>query len=220
MKALNKIRRPFSYSFSNATFIIIAINFLSFLLFTFTRLNDRLFGLSVAGLFYQKLLWQPVTYMFMHSGFQHIFFNMLGLFFFGLAVEKTIGTKEFVLLYMLVGVLSGLFSVLVFFFYGKYLMSMGIYPTIYMVNIVGASGAIYGILFSYAAFFPRNKIFIWGLLPVPAPMLVVAYAFIEFFSQFTGSNVAHMTHLAGFGFAYLYILVRMGINPIKIWFRK
>lgn len=220
MNIINKIRRPFSYSFSNATLIIIAINILSFLVFSLTNLNERLFSLSVAGFFYTKLFWQPVTYMFLHAGFQHLFFNMLGLFFFGLAVEKAIGTKEFVLMYMTIGVLSGLFSVCAYFFYGKYLISIDVYPTIYMINLVGASGAIYGILFSYAAFFPRNKIFIWGLLPVSAPLLVIAYAVIEFFSQFSGSNIAHMTHLAGFGFAFLYIVVRMGINPIKIWFRR
>ena len=220
MNLLNNIRKPFSYTFSNATLVLIAVNVLSFLVFAFTPLNERLFGLSVAGFIYNKLVWQPVTYLFVHSGFQHLFFNMLGLFFFGIAVEKAIGSKEFVLMYFVIGVCSGLFSVLVHFFYGKYLMSMGVYPTIYMIPTVGASGAIYGILFAYAAFFPRNKIFVWGLIPVSAPVLVIAYAVIEFFSQFSGSNVAHMTHLAGFGFAFLYIVVRMGFNPIKIWFGR
>lgn len=220
MNLLNKIRTPFRYSFSNATLILITINVISYFLFNFTNLNDRLFGLSVAGFFYNKLFWQPISYMFIHSGMQHLFFNMLGLLFFGLSIEKTVGTKEFLLIYFFTGIMSGLFSVFAYFFYGKYLINLGVYPTIYLVNLVGASGAIYGVLFSYAVIFPRNRIFIWGLIPVPAPILVLAYAVIEFLSQFSGSNVAHMTHLAGFGFAYLYFLIRMGINPIKVWLRK
>ena len=202
--------------------IIILINILAYFLFNLTTLaDDRYFGLSVAGFIFNRMLWQPVTYMFVHGGVTHLLFNMLGLFFFGIAVERALGTKEFVLLYFATGILSGLFSVLCYFLYGKYLISLGIYPTTYLVNLVGASGAIYGILFSYAVIFPKNRIFIWGLIPVPAPLMVIGYAVIEFVSQFAGSsNVAHMTHLAGFGFAYLYFVVRMGVNPFKIWFRS
>lgn len=216
---LNSLRKPFRYTFLNSVLIIIGINLLSYCIFTFTAVDSRIFGLSVAGFIYKKFIWQPITYMFVHAGFQHLFFNMLGLLFFGLAVEKAIGTKEFLLMYFLIGICSGIFSVLVYYAYGLYIMQLGIYPTIYMVNLVGASGAIYGILFSYAVFFPRNRIFIWGLIPVPAPILIIVYAVIEFFSQFSGSNVAHMTHLAGFAFAFLYVFIRMGINPIKIWFK-
>ena len=67
--------------------------------------------------------------------------------------------------------------------------------------------------------YPKNKIFIWGIIPVPSPILVIAYAVIELLNQFTGtrSGVAHMTHLAGFAFAFLYFVIRMGVNPIKVW---
>lgn len=101
---------------------------------------------------------------------------------------------------------------------------MGFPPYAFVYSLIGASGAIYGILFAYAVIFPRSRIFIYGLIPVPAPILVLIYAIIEFFSQFFSSlNVAHQAHLAGFGFAFLYILIRMGVNPIKVWrnvFRK
>ena len=83
---------------------------------------------------------------------------------------------------------------------------------------MGASGAIYSVLFFFFFFFPRSIIFIWGLIPVPAPVLVLIYALIEIGSQFLGSsNVAHMTHLFGFLAAWLYFVIRMGIHPIKIW---
>ena len=152
--------------------------------------------------------WQPFTYMFVHGDFWHLFFNMLGLFFFGTSVERAIGSREFLLMYLVVGVLGGVTSLLVYFFTG-----------IWLIFLIGASGAIYGILFAYAVIFPKNKIYIWGIIPVPSPILVIAYAVIELLNQFTGtrSGVAHMTHLAGFAFAFLYFVIRMGVNPIKVW---
>ena len=83
---------------------------------------------------------------------------------------------------------------------------------------MGASGAIYAVLFAYAVCFPRSKLYVWGILPVPAPILVLVYAIIEIVEQFiSSSNIAHMTHLFGFAAAWLYFLIRMGIHPIKIW---
>lgn len=207
---MNIIRKPFKYTNKNGTLWLIAANLLVFFYFNFFnifRLNENVFALNVAGFVYGKMLWQPVTYMFIHAGWSHVFFNMLGLLFFGIAVEKAVGTKEFLLMYFVIGILSGLFSVAFYFLTGNY-----------FVSLVGASGAIYGILFAYAVIFPRSVIYIWGLIPVPAPILVFVYALIEFFSQFfSGSNVAHYAHLAGFGFAFLYFIVRMGINPFKLW---
>ncbi len=228
----NTIRKPFRYSFNNVTLYLILINVAAFLFFKFYYPSlQGYFSLSVGGFIYNKMYWQPLTYMFVHANFNHLFFNMLGLFFFGLSTERAIGSKEFTLLYLLTGILCGLFSLAVYYFVGLYDISIGNLvqigfsrgipigvPQTYIIKLVGASGAIYGILLSYAVIFPRSRIFIWGIIPVPAPILVGVYAIIEFFSQFiSSSNVAHMTHLAGFGFAYLYFLIRMGVNPIKIW---
>ena len=84
-----------------------------------------------------------------------------------------------------------------------------------MVSLMGASGAIFAIQLAYAAFFPRSIIYIWGILPIRAPILVLGFASLEVIFLLTGSrgNVAHMTHLAGFGFGWLYFIVRLGINP-------
>lgn len=207
---MNILRKPFKYNYSNATLWLIAANFIVFFYFNFFNvfnLNERAFALNVAGFVYGKMFWQPVTYMFIHAGWSHIVFNMLGLLFFGIAVEKSVGTKEFLLMYFLIGIFSGLFSVAFYFFTGNY-----------FISLVGASGALYGILFVYAVIFPKSVVYIWGIIPVPSPLLVILYALIEFFSQFVGgSNVAHYAHLAGFGFAFLYFVVRIGINPFKIW---
>jgi len=218
---LKRIRTPFKYSYNHATLMIIVINVAVYFLFNFTNIfgmYERYFSANVVGFVYNKCLWQPLTYMFMHGSISHLIFNMLGLLFFGIQVEKTIGSKEFVLMYLTIGIFSGLFSILFYYLLGIYQINIGIYPIVFSYSLVGASGAIYGILFSYAVIFPRSKIYIYFVIPVPAPILVLAYALIEFFSQFTSSsNVAHQTHLAGFVFAFVYFMVRMGINPIKVW---
>lgn len=214
------LRKPFRYSYKNAALKLIIINVIVFLLFRYTNLipiDERYFAINVAGFISGKMFWQPFTYMFMHGSFSHLIFNMLGLYFFGSQIERALGTKEFLLMYFVIGVLSGLFSVIVYYFMGIFQMHFGNFPYAFLYSLVGASGAIYGILFAFAVFFPTAKIYVYFLLPVPAPILVIAYAIIEFFSQFGSSNVAHHTHLAGFGFSFLYIFIRMGINPIKVW---
>ena len=111
-------------------------------------------------------------------------------------------------MYFVCGIASGLCS---FAFY----VSTGIYAAI----LIGASGALYAVLFAFATAFPKANIYIWGILPIPSPILVLIYTGIELFSQFYGikSNIAHFTHLFGFLAAFLYFIIRMGINPIKIW---
>ncbi len=155
-------------------------------------------------------VWQFMTYMFVHSGITHIAFNMLALFFFGQAVERQMGSREFLLFYLLTGTLAGVFSFIVYFMTGT------------NVVLLGASGAVYAVLFAYAVFFPDSRIFIFGIIPVKAAMLVMIYTAIELLSQFGSyrSGVAHLTHLAGFGFAFLYFVIRLGINPINVFTGK
>lgn len=203
-------RKPFRYSFFNATLILI---FLNLAFYTFCSLNHEynwtaIFSLNVVTVNYYHMYWQFITYMFMHGGFFHIFFNMLGLFMFGFTLERALGSKEFLLFYFFCGILSGVLS------YVMYLVTKQ-----YYAFLLGASGALYAILFAYAVFFPRSIIYIWGLIPVPAPILVLLYAVIEIFDQVfgRGMGIAHLTHLFGFFAAWLYFVIRMGIHPIKIW---
>ena len=215
---MNFLRKPFRYSFFNATLALIIITVAAHFLIGALNLNKSFFGLNVIGFVYNHYIWQLVTYLFVHGDISHLFFNMLALVFFGTAVERAVGSKEFLLMYFVIGILSGLFSVGVYYAIGLQAIYAGVRPVMFYTSLIGASGAIYGILFSYAVLFPRSRIFIWGLIPVPAPILVFVYALIEFGSQFIGSsNVAHMTHLAGFGIAWLYFIVRMGVNPLRIW---
>ncbi len=218
----NTLRRPFRYTYSNATLMIIALNVLVYLFLSLMPGLKVYLALNAVLTVKYHMVWQPFTYMFVHGNFSHLFFNMLGLFFFGIGTEKAMGSKEFVLMYFVCGIVSGICSLLVY-----YLMSLNVMRAVglnmalalrYTPTLVGASGAIYSMLLAYAVIFPRSRIFIWGIIPVPAPILVLAYAVIELGSQFVGSsNVAHLTHLFGFGAAWLYFVVRMGIHPIRVW---
>jgi membrane associated rhomboid family serine protease len=153
-------------------------------------------------------LWQFVTYMFVHDPFSysHIIFNMLALFIFGTQVERSMGSREFLLYYMLTGILAGVFSFVVYWFTGSY-----------RVFLMGASGAIFAVQLAYAVLFPQNILYLWGILPLRAPVMVLGFTALEIIFMITGlgGNVAHFTHLAGFAFGWLYFLVRFGINPIR-----
>lgn len=152
--------------------------------------------------------WQLVTYMFTHGGFSHILFNMIALFFFGTQVEQALGSREFLWFYFLVGVGAGFISLLIFWGSGT------------NVILLGASGAVYGVLLAFATLYPNAMIYVMGIIPIRAPVLVLIYTFIELASQVFGvrGGVAHLTHLAGFGIAYLYFLLRLKINPAKRFF--
>jgi len=149
-------------------------------------------------------VWSFVTYMFMHGGFSHIFFNMLGLFIFGIQVERQMGSKEFLLYYFVTGILAGVFSFLVYYLTGNY-----------VVYLMGASGALFAVELAFAIFFPDSILYIWGILPLRAPVMVLGFTALELFFSITGRNsgVAHLTHLAGFAIGWLYFQIRFGVNP-------
>lgn len=209
------LQRPLRYRYYNATIGLIVVNLAVFVIGWLSPKVEYVLALIPAAVLQAGAWWQVVTYMFVHGGFQHIFFNMLALFLFGIQLERRMGSTEFLLFYMFSGIGAGLATLLV-----NSLTGMG------MVPVVGASGAIYGMLLAFACFFPDARIFILGFIPMRASTAVLLYAGIEIASQFwnvrTGyrSGVAHLTHLAGLAFAWLYLAVRYRINPIRIFFRR
>ncbi|GHV90690.1 glpG protein [Spirochaetia bacterium] len=209
---MNSIRRPFRYRNDGVIFWIIGLNILVFLAQQVfgQRMVTTYFAMIPAAVIARGWVWTFVTYMFVHGGFSHIFFNMFALFIFGAQVERQMGSKEFLLFYFLTGVLAGLFSFIVYYLTGAY-----------WVRLLGASGAIFAVQLAYAIFFPDSIIYIWGILPLRAPVMVLGFTALEVFFSVTGlsNTVAHFTHLAGFGFAWLYFLIRFGINPIHAWRR-
>ena len=207
----NIIRKPFTYSYSNFALFIITINFLVFLLTYLRPKYLYYFSMRPINIINLHVYWQFLTYMFTHGTLSHIFFNMLGLFFFGFPLERRMGSKEFLLFYFFCGIGAGIFS---FFFYVT-TGNLGVF-------LLGASGAVYAVLLGYAVFFPNSVIYVMGIIPLKSTWVVIIYTLIEIFSQLgnRGGQVAHFTHLAGFAFAYFYIWVRMGINPADIFFRR
>ncbi len=196
---------PFKYY--NATLILIGINVVVFFIGNYIAPTIyNYMAMNPALVIVRNWWWQIFSYMFVHSGIWHLLFNMLGLFFFGVQLERRIGSNEFLLFYLLSGTLAGVLSLLVYWLTGAY-----------YVWLVGASGAVFAVLLAYATYYPRSTILIFGIIPVKAPVLIVGYAAIEIFSMFSRNqgNVAHLTHLAGFGFAYLYLVIRLRINPVR-----
>lgn len=138
--------------------------------------------------------WTPVTYMFLHAGFMHILFNMVGLYFFGPRLEARIGSRHFLYLYLIAGVTGVVLS---------FFLTPG-------AAIVGASGAVFGVLLGFARYWPHERIYIWGVLPIPAAMMVVGLTVLSIYSGFTGagSGVAHFAHLGGFVGAWGFLKLR------------
>jgi membrane associated rhomboid family serine protease len=201
---MNTLRRPFRYSNNNISFYLIGINILVYLGQVVLGRNVIYYYLAmIPSMVVRGWVWTFVTYMFVHGGISHILFNMLALFIFGTQVERRMGSKEFLLFYLLTGTLAGFFSFLVYFLTGTGAVLMG------------ASGAIFAVQLAYAVFYPGSIIFIWGILPLRAPVMVLGFTALEIFFSVTGfqPGVAHLTHLAGFAFAWIYFLARFGVNP-------
>jgi len=202
---MNIIRQPFRYQNNGAVYWLIGINILVFMAMYFLGLRQLTYYLSmIPVLVLRGWVWTFVTYMFVHGGFSHILFNMLALFIFGTQVERYMGSREFLLFYFVTGTLAGVFSFCVYYLTGAY-----------GVILMGASGAIFAVELAYAVFFPDSIIYLWGILPLRAPVMVLGFTALELASSIFGLSrgVAHLTHLAGFGFAWLYFLIRLGVNP-------
>lgn len=165
-------------------------------------------------------IWQFFTYMFMHGGFTHILMNMFMLWMFGMVVENVWGPRKFLFYYIVCGVGAGLCQELAQ--YGTYLVeglanfeSVKIGTTVLpmdvylnMMNTVGASGAIYGVLLAFGMLFPEERMFI---IPIPVPIkakwIIMGSIVVELFSAIGTSNdgVAHLAHLGGMLFGFILI---------------
>ena len=134
--------------------------------------------------------WTIVTYAFLHANMAHIFLNMLMLFFFGPRLEERLGSRTFIWFYILCGVGGALLS----FFT----------PT---AAVIGASGAIFGVVIGFARYWPREDIYIWGILPIQARMLALLMVLSSLFAGFTGAQdgVAHFAHLGGLVTGWLFL---------------
>jgi membrane associated rhomboid family serine protease len=203
---MRRYASPYASSFSFgpgpislALKVLIGANVAMFLAqFTSPVLADVL-GLHPAWVVHYGWIWQLATYMFLHGGIFHILFNMLALWMFGAELERIWGTRYFLKFYFVTGTgaaaLTVLFSLLPF----------GFSQQLQYANIIGASGAIYGLLLAYALYFPERPILLI-VFPVPAKIAVTILGAIALVSSLgeTG-GVANATHLGGLLVAYLYL---------------
>ena len=150
--------------------------------------------------------WTIVTYMFLHGGFMHLASNMISLFFFGPRLEERLGSRRFLVLYFLCGICGALLSLVLF----------AVAP---FESMVGASGAVFGVLVGFARYWPDDAIYIMGVLPVRARTLAIVLIAASLFAGATGvgGNIAHFAHLGGglAGWAYLVAWERQRIALIK-----
>ena len=162
--------------------------------------------------------WQPVTHMFLHGGFGHLFFNMYALFIFGSVLERVWGTKKFLLFYFVTGVGAAAVHIGVQWIQMQALMnsvgegSMAAVQAIHnlkMTPTVGASGAIYGVLMGYAMLYPDSVLtLIFPPVSLKAKWFVLIFAAIELALGVFGTRagIAHFAHLGGLIFGFVLIM--------------
>jgi membrane associated rhomboid family serine protease len=194
---------PYASSFSfgpgpvsTALKSIIVVNVVVFLLQAVVPGITSAFGLRPVEVYGQLHVWQLATYMFLHAGLFHILFNMLALWMFGGELERLWGTRYFLKFYFVTGIGAGALTVLVSLF--------GLEQLRYAI-IIGASGAIYGLLLAYAMYFPDRLIY-YIVFPIQAKYFVMIVGAIAFYSSINESGgVANVTHLGGLLVGYLFL---------------
>ena len=203
---------------------LLAINVLMFLA-TLVMKKQGVDLVGILGLHFFKAAdfapYQLVTYMFMHSGLTHLFFNMFALYMFGGVLERLWGAKRFVIYYLVAGIGAGLLQEAVQYIsfvqeglalYDGVRTPSGVLPMGQFLNLwttVGASGAIYAILLGFGMSFPNDNMFVFPLpFPIKAKYFVMGYAVIELLLGISNSQdgVAHFAHLGGMVFGLLMIL--------------
>ena len=195
--------------FTDAIKTLIAVNLG---LWALSTLGENQFDLSVVfglspGTVWPKI-WQPITYMFIHGGFMHVAINMFVLWMFGSEMETIWGRKEFLKYYFLTGIGSGLVWLLV---------NMGNPSTI----LIGASGAVYGVLLAYGLMFPNRTVLLYFIIPVKVKWLVILLGAIAFLSSMTvTSNISHLAHLSGMVIGYVYLKYAREWKGLSVQFRR
>jgi len=204
---MRRYSSPYASSFSfgpgpisTALKVLIAVTVAIFIAqLVFPILTDVL-GLHPVLVLRYLWIWQLGSYMFLHGGLFHILFNMLALWMFGTELERIWGTRYFLKFYLVTGIGAGALTVLFS------LLPFGFAQQVHYSNVIGASGAIYGLLLAYAIYFPDRPIYMYFVFPIPAKIFVAIMGAIAFLSSLGDSGgVANATHLGGLIVAYLFL---------------
>jgi membrane associated rhomboid family serine protease len=186
---------------SPAIKILVIINVVAFLASLAVPAMVIQLGVVPADVFEKGAIWQLVSYMFLHGGIGHLLMNMLSLWMFGTELERRWGTRFFTKYYFVTGIGAGLTTLL---------WSISPLPyadQLYYSVMIGASGAIYGVLLAYGLTYPHREIYLYFLFPVQAKYFVMIVGAITFLSSMGagGSGVAHTAHLGGLIVGYIYL---------------
>ncbi len=196
--------------FTSAIKILVSINIGIFLLQTLSRVENLffpLFGLVPKLVWSEAMVWQPFTYLFFHGGVWHVLINMFVLWMFGSELERLWGKKEFLKFYFFTGIGSGIAT-----------MVFNLYSTI---PVVGASGAVYGVLLAYGVTYPNRVVYLYGIIPIKSIWFVFGIGLIAFTSSFNNlSQVSHITHISGMIIGYILLKRPIRINEMLFFIRK
>lgn len=159
------------------------------------RATQAFLGFSAATVLTHP--WSPLTYMFVHGGFMHVLFNMIGVFFFGPPLERDMGGTAFIRFYVICGV-------------GAALTSVALIQLIGTPLVIGASGAVFGVMLAFAWKWPEAPIYIWGVLPVKAKWLVGIMGVGALWATMQAGRagpggVAHWAHLGGLATGFVML---------------
>ena len=199
----------FSYKptlFTDAIKVLISINFGIFVLQTLSGAENLffpLFGLVPKLVWSELMIWQPFTYIFFHGGIWHVLINMFVLWMFGSELERLWGKQHFLKYYFVTGIGSGLIT-----------MFLGFNS---MIPIVGASGAVYGVLLAYGLTYPNRTVYLYGIIPIKSLWFVMGIGLIAFMSSFNNvSQISHLTHLSGMVIGYF--MLKKPVRWNDLWF--
>jgi membrane associated rhomboid family serine protease len=185
--------------------------------FVITMIEPRvvgIFGLVPQAVIEQGRIWQLATYMFLHGGVGHILFNMLGVWMFGVELERMWGTRFFARYYAITGLGGGVTMLLL-----SLLPFAATAPAYYSVTI-GASGALFGLLLAFALYWPDRPILVMLIFPLPARVFVLIFGALAFLYSFQpGRGIADAAHLGGLVTGYLYLQSRRGGITAEIKYR-
>ena len=202
--------------FTDAIKILVSVNFGIYILQSVSGKEDvffRLFGLVPSTFISDLMLWQPFTYLFFHApfyssvGISHVLLNMLGLLVFGRELEQAWGKTKFLRYYFTTGIGSCLIT---------YFFQIGSDNP-----VIGASGAVYGILLAYGISYPNRMLYIWGLIPVKCLWLVIIMGAIAFFGILGNADgISHVTHISGMVIGYIFLKKNWNWRDILFSIRK
>ena len=156
-------------------------------------------------------IWQLATYLFLHGGPVHILFNMLGVWMFGVELERLWGTRQFLKYYAITGIGAGLTVLAVG-------LVLGSGSETYRFPTIGASGALYGLLVAFAYYYPDRPLLMFFLFPIPAKYFVMIVGAMAFLSA-PQSRVSEAAHLGGLVIGYLYLRAGRGGLSAEIKYR-